>query len=49
MGLAETKYNEAFLWIRFPFVTLTSVQAVNKFPESEVEEIENIVTFFQLH
>jgi len=30
-------------------VTLTSVQAVNKFPDIEVEEFGNIVTFFQLH
>jgi len=30
-------------------VAKTSVEAVNKFPESEVEEFENIITLFQIH
>ena len=49
MGLLDTKCDEAFISIWFPFMTLTSIEAVNKFPDIEVEEFENIVTFFQLH
>ena len=49
MGLPENKYDVEFLWIWFPFVTLTSARAVNKCMISETEEFGNTVTFFQLH